>query len=368
MNVPFLDLKAQMASIRDEVMAEIEDVLQNTSFILGRQVSEFEAEFAKFCGCSHAVGVASGLDALRLALRALGIGPEDQVITAANTFIATALAVSSVGAKPVLVDVDARSFNVDPERIEEAITARTRAIIPVHLYGQPADMDPILAVARKHKLSVIEDACQAHGALYKGRRAGSLGDIAAFSFYPGKNLGAYGDAGAVTTSNAQLAEKVAVLRNYGSKVKYYHERLGENSRLDTIQAAVLKVKLRYLEQWNEARRRHAKAYVEKLKGVGDLVLPAEMPFARHVYHLFVVRTKKRDALLSHLQKSGVGCIIHYPVPIHLQDAYRGSGWKRGDFPVTEQISNEILSLPMYAELTEAQIEHVAGKIREFFVG
>ncbi len=366
MNVPFVDLKTQFAAIRGDVMRNVEKVLQNTNFILGAEVSEFEKAFAAYCECRHAVGVASGLDALKLALRALDIGPGDEVITTANTFIATALAVNSVGATPVLVDMDAVSYNLDPKQLDAAVTPRTKAILPVHLYGQPADMDPILAWAEKRKLHVIEDACQAHGARYKGRRCGSLGRIAAFSFYPGKNLGAYGDGGAVTTNDPALAEKVVLLRGYGSTVKYYHDALGENSRLDTIQAAVLNAKLPHLDAWNAARRRAAARYTEQLAGVGDVATPQILPFAEHVFHLYVIRTARRDALLKFLQERGVGCIIHYPVPIHLQKAYADRGWKRGDFPETERAADEILSLPMFPDITDAQIDYVVQSVRDFF--
>jgi dTDP-4-amino-4,6-dideoxygalactose transaminase len=366
MSVPFVDLKWQMAAIKAEVEPRVQAVLRNCNFILGAEVAEFEKAFASFCESRRAVGVASGLDAIKLALRALDIGPGDEVITAANTFIATALAVSSVGATPVLVDMDRRTFNMNPRLIEERLTPRTRAILPVHLYGQPADMDPILEIAERHSLQVIEDAAQGHGARYKGRRVGGFGAAAAFSFYPGKNLGACGDAGAVVTNDPAVADRVATLRNYGSRVKYYHDERGENSRLDTLQATILTVKLGRLDEWNASRRRAAAWYSERLRGVGDVVTPETMNGVEHVFHLYVIRTKRRDALMQHLAERGVGCIIHYPVPIHLQKAYADRGWKKGDYPETESAAGEIMSLPMFAGIAEAQVDEVCAAIREFF--
>lgn len=366
MMVPFLDLKTPYAELEKEVNAGIAKVLHNTNFILGQEVVEFEQAFAAFSECRHGIGVASGLDAIKLALRALRIGPGDEVITAANTFIATVLAVTSVGAKPVLVDIDPRTYNLDPALVKAALTPRTRAIIPVHLYGQPADMDPLLALAREARVHILEDASQAHGARYHGRRVGGLSDIAAFSLYPGKNLGAYGDAGIVTTQNAELADYVATLRNYGSKVKYYHAMLGENSRLDTLQAAVLKIKLTRLDGWNAGRRRVAAWYDQFLAGVPGVVTPYVAPGVEPVYHLYVIRAPRRDELMNHLKEQGVGTIIHYPVPIHLQEAYRDAGWKPGDFPITEKYAGEILSLPMFPNLTVEQVRYVADCIRRFF--
>lgn len=366
--IPLVDLRAQYAALRDEAGRAMGAVLERTDFILGADVAAFEREFAAFCGCPRAVGVASGLDALKLILRALEIGSGDEVITAANSFIATALAVSAVGATPVLVDCDPITFNLDPGLVETAVTGRTRAMLPVHLYGQPAEMDPILGLAARRGYDVIEDAAQAHGALYRGRRCGSIGRAAAFSFYPGKNLGAYGDGGAVTTREDALAGRIATLRNYGSSVKYRHEELGENSRLDTLQAAVLRVKLARLDAWNAARRRVAGLYAEALAGVGDLVLPTAPAHVEPVWHLYVVRTARRDALLRHLQDAGIGALVHYPTPIHLQPAYANAGWRRGQFPVAERAAGEILTLPIYPELTEAQVSEVAGAIRAFFAG
>jgi len=365
-SVPLVDLRAQFKNIDGEIRQNINEVLENTNFILGSQVEQFEKAFSSFSECKYGIGVASGLDALRLGLKVLGVGPDDEVITAANTFIATALAISSVGATPVLVDVDPETYNIDPKKIEAAITERTRVLMPVHLYGQPADLDPILKIARGHNLFVIEDASQAHGAKYHDKKVGSFGDIAAFSLYPGKNLGAYGDAGIVTTQGQSLAEKLTTLRNYGSKEKYYHSMLGENSRLDTLQASILNVKLRYLEGWNESRRKVAQIYSEKLKSCGDIITPRVIDKALPVYHLYVIRTKRRNDLMKHLQNKGISTIIHYPVPIHLQEAYRGNGWKEGDFPITETLAGDILSLPMYPELTLEQIDYVIASIYEFF--
>jgi dTDP-4-amino-4,6-dideoxygalactose transaminase len=367
-DIPLVDLKVQYATIGRDVQQRIARVIQEGRFVLGSEVAEFESEFAAYCQCRHAVGVASGLDALKLSLRGLQIGPGDEVITAANTFIATALAISAVGAKPVLVDVDPDRYNLDPARLADAITSRTKAVVPVHLYGQPADMDEICYLADEHRLNVVEDASQAHGARYRGRRTGSLGDVAAFSLYPGKNLGCYGQGGVVTTRDEQLAETIAVLRNYGSKQKYRHELRGENSRLDTIQAAVLSVKLQHLDRWNGERRRAAGAYRSLLEGVGDLVLPAVAPDVEHVYHQFVIRTARRDRLLARLNESGIGAMIHYPIPIHLQPAYADHGWQAGDFPVAERLAAEMISLPMYPELQDQQIERVCSCIKEFFRG
>ncbi|MBN1966939.1 MAG: DegT/DnrJ/EryC1/StrS family aminotransferase [Anaerolineae bacterium] len=367
LNVTFVDLKAQYASIQDEMNDAILGVVQSTQFILGGEVTKFEEEFAAFCGVKHAVGVDSGTSAIEMALRAFDIGPGDEVITAANTFIATALAISYTGAKVVLVDIDPQTYNIDPSKIETVITARTKAIVPVHLYGQTADMDPILAIARRHHLLVIEDAAQAHGATYKGRPAGSLGDAAAFSFYPGKNLGAYGDGGAVVTNDEAVDHKLRLLRNYGQSKKYHHDMQGFNRRLDTIQAAVLRVKLPYLEGWNAARRAHADRYQELLAG-GPVVTPEAAPYAKPVWHLYVIRTEQRDELREFLAERGITAIMHYPVPIHLQPAYAELGYQEGDFPITERYAQEILSLPMFAELTDEEIEYVVEAIKEFHFG
>ncbi len=365
MKVPFIDLQAQASAIRADLDPMLEALIQSCGFVLGQSVSDFEAAFSAYSDCDHGIGCASGLDALKLALRALDVGPGDEVITAANTFIATTLAVSSIGATPVLVDMDTY-FNLDVEKLESAITPKTKAIIPVHLYGQPADMDPINALAAKHGIKVVEDASQAHGARYKGRRAGSMSDIAAFSMYPGKNLGAFGDAGVMTTRDEALAEQLRVLRNYGSNRKYYHQVLGENSRLDSMQAAVVLCKLKHLDDWNSRRRAAAAKYSEQLAGVGDLHVPKTADFAEHVFHLYVVRTARRDDLLAQLQANDIGCIIHYPVPIHLQEAYAGMGWKPGDFPETERAADEICSLPIFPHISDEQINHVCETIRGFY--
>jgi dTDP-4-amino-4,6-dideoxygalactose transaminase len=363
MNVPLVDLQAQYAAIATEIQAAIRNVLERSDFILGEEVSRFEEEFAKYIGARHAIGVGSGLAALELALRAYGIGPGDEVITAANTFIATVLSIMAVGAKPVLVDAHPVTHNLDPAALGVAITPRTRAILPVHLYGQPADLEPILAIAERHHLLVIEDAAQAHGVNYAGRRVGAWGHAAAFSFYPAKNLGAYGDGGMVVTSDAAIAEQVRQLRDYGQRVKYEHVVAGTNSRLDTIQAAVLRVKLRHLDQWNAARREHAAAYGKLLADL-PVELPATAPKAEHVYHLYVVQLENRDLAQQTLCARGISTGIHYPIPIHLQRACANLGYGRGDFPVTERAASRILSLPMYPEMTPAQREHVASTLRQ----
>jgi len=356
--VPFVDLRAQHRAIQAEVTAAMAAVMERADFVLGEDVEAFESEFAAHCGVRHAVGTDSGLSALELGIRALGIGPGDEVVTPANSFIASSTAITFAGATPVWVDVDPLTSNIDPEAARAAITPRTRAIMAVHLYGQPADMDAIAAIARAHGLRVIEDACQAHGARYRGRRAGSLGDFAAFSFYPAKNLGACGDGGLLTTDDGELAERVRVLRNYGQRRKYEHVAIGGNRRLDTLQAAVLRVKLRRLDAWNEARRRHAAAYARLLAGTG-LTLPTTRADVEPVHHLYVVQAPDRDRLLGLLQERGVGAGLHYPVPIHLQEAYRDRGLGPGAFPVTEAAAARVLSLPMFPELTGAQIERVA---------
>jgi len=363
MNVPFVDLKRQYDSIKDEVNTKINKVLQNTHFILGENSDAFEKEFANYCGVKYGVGVASGSDALTLNLKALGIGKGDEVITAPNTFIATVDAISRNGAKPVFVDIDPETYNIDVAEIEEKITDKTKAIIPVHLYGQPADMDEIIKIAKKYDLKIIEDACQAHGAEYKGKKVGSLSDVGCFSFYPAKNLGAYGDGGMVVTNNEQIAERIKMLRNYGQSKKYYHDFIGYNSRLDEIQAAVLRVKLRYLDEWNDKRREHAKLYNELLENVSGIETPTEKEFVKHVYHLYVIRCKNRNELQNYLSSKGVSTGIHYPIPVHLQKAYKHLEYKEGDFPITEKYAKEILSLPMFPELTDEEIEAVVGLIR-----
>lgn len=363
-SVPFVDLAAQYAAIRREIDAAVASVFGSGDFILGREVSLFEDEFAAYCGVQHAVGVDSGTSALELALRAYGIGRGDEVITAANTFIATALAISYVGAAPVLVDIDPCTYAMDPAAVESAVTSRTSAIIPVHLYGHPADMDAIRAVATRHGLLVIEDACQAHGALYGGRRAGSLAHAAAFSFYPAKNLGACGDGGMIVTEDAQVRDAVRMMRDYGQRAKYDHVLKGYNRRLDTLQAAVLRVKLRHLDAWNRARRQHARRYDALLEG-SAVVPPCEAEDVEAVYHLYVVRTADRDALRGHLAERGIATGIHYPVPIHLQAAYRDLRCPAGSFPITEAYSGQVLSLPMYAECPAEAIAAVAAAVRAF---
>jgi len=362
MRVPFLDLKAQYESIREEIDEAVRRVIERTAFAGGPFVAEFERDFAAAVGAEHAIGVSSGTSALWLALVAAGIGPGDEVITVPNTFIATAEAVSFCGATPVLVDVDESTYTMDPALLEGAITPRTKAVIPVHLFGQTADMDPILDIARAHGLMVLEDAAQAHGAGYLGRPAGSMGDAAAFSFYPGKNLGAYGEAGAVVTNDAALAERIRMLRDHGQERKYSHRMVGWNARMDGIQGAVLGVKLRHLDAWNDARRANARLYAEALSGVGGVVPPSEAAGRRHVYHVFAVRVPSRDEVMEQLKAREIGCGIHYPVPVHLQEAYRHLGLEKGSFPVAERCAAEFLSLPMFPELTSDQIAYVAGEV------
>jgi dTDP-4-amino-4,6-dideoxygalactose transaminase len=362
--VPFVDLGAQYAGIEAEVNQAISQVLRRNDFVLGQAVEAFEDDFAAYCGVSQAVGMDSGLSALELLLRAYGIGPGDEVITQANTFIATALAISSVGATPVLVDMEADTYMIDLDQVLAAITPRTKAIMPVHLYGQPAEMDAIMAIANRHGLVVIEDACQAHGAYYRGRRAGALGHAAAFSFYPAKNLGAYGDGGIAVTNDPQVAQTLRLLRNYGSVKKYHHEICGYNRRLDTLHAAVLSVKLRYLDEWNAARRARAAQYTRLLQGTA-VVCPPQISHTEPVYHLYVIRTAQRDALQAQLREWGIATVIHYPIPIHLQPAYQSLGLPAGSFPVAEQAAQEILSLPMYAELSPAAVEYVVEGIQVF---
>jgi dTDP-4-amino-4,6-dideoxygalactose transaminase len=366
MKVPFLDLKTQYQTIKPEIQTALNEVLENTAFAGGPFVAKFEKEFAAFCECKHAVGVGSGTDALWLALLALGVGKGDEVITVPDTFIATAEAITYCGAEPVFVDIEESNYNMNPALLKKAITKKTKAIIPVHLFGQPADMDPILEIARKHNLAVIEDACQAHDSRYKGKKAGTMGQAGCFSFYPGKNLGAYGEAGAVVTDSEEIAAKIRGFRDHGQQKKYYHDRIGWNARMDGFQGAVLSVKLQYLNQWNEARRSHAKLYSDRLKGLKNLTLPAEADYARHVYHLYAIRVQNRDALIDSLAEKGISCGIHYPVPIHLQQAYGYMNLKPGALPVAEKCASEFVSLPMYPELTVEQIAYVADQIKAFY--
>ena len=359
--IPLVDLKAQYQDVKAEVDAAVAAVLESGHYILGPEVQAFEREFSAYCNTAYAVGVNSGTSALHLALLAAGVKEGDEVITAAFTFVATVAAIEYTGARAVLVDVDPLTLTIDPDRIERAITPRTKAIIPVHLYGQPADMDPILSIARAHGLLVIEDAAQAHGAEYKHRRAGSMGDIGCFSFYPGKNLGAAGDGGAVTTSNEDYARKVRMLRDWGAEQKYRHVVKGFNFRLDEIQAAILRVKLRRLEAWTELRRQHARAYSSLL--ADTLVrIPAEARDARHVYHLYAVRTRGRDRVHGEVNAAGIQAGIHYPIPVHLQPAYANLGYRRGDFPESELAADEVLSLPLYPELTRDALVRVARAV------
>ncbi len=365
MHVPFLDLKAPYQELKNEMDAACRRVMESGWFILGSEVEAFEAEFAATCEVKHCIGVANGLDALHLILRALKIGAGDEVIVPANTYIATWLAVTYAGAKPVPVEPNFRTYNLDPALIEDAITPQTKAIMPVHLYGQTADMDPINELAERYGLKVIEDAAQAQGARYKGRRAGSLGHAAGFSFYPGKNLGALGDAGAIVTDDDALADEVRVLRNYGSRVKYYNETRGFNSRLDELQAALLRVKLRKLDEWNQRRKRLAEHYLQTLEGAPDLTLPYVPDWADPVWHLFVVRQPNRERLIEHLKAAGVGTLIHYPVPPHLQQAYAELNLPPGSFPISEQMSHEVLSLPVGPHLNEHEAEYVVAQVSSF---
>jgi len=357
---------AQYESIAEEIDRAFHEVTASAQYILGARVDQFEREFAQFVGAEYAVGVGSGLDALRLGLLALEIGPGDEVIVPANTYIATALAVSEVGADVVLVDCDPATYNIDPDAVAAAVTSRTRALLPVHFTGQAAEMTPLLELAASRGFAVVEDAAQAHGTRYDGRPCGSLGKLACFSFYPAKNLGAYGDGGMVTTSDPTVVERTRRHRNYGERAKYDHVVKGVNSRLDGLQAAFLSVKLPYLTAWNEARLRHADAYRAELDGVGDLRLQQRSDSSTHVYHLFVVETAERDALRGFLAERGIQTGIHYPIPIHLQEAYRDLGLGPGAYPHAERLAQESLSLPMYPELTEEQISNVTGTIREFF--
>ena len=364
MKVPFLDLKAQYEPIKEDIAKAINDVMEKTAFAGGPFVKKFEEEFAAFCGTKQCIGVGSGTDALWLALLGLGIGPGDEVITVPNTFIATAEAISYCGAKPVFVDVDEKTYNMDPALIERAITPKTKAIIPVHLFGQMADMDAIMEIARSHGLSVIEDACQAHGAEYKGRKSGTIGDAGCFSFYPGKNLGAYGEAGAVVTNDEELDKKIRMLRDHGQAMKYHHTYIGWNARMDGIQGAILSVKLKHLEKWTEARRRNAKIYDELLQEVPEVVMPKEMAYGKHVYHLFAIRVADRDRMIPALAEKEIFCGIHYPIPIHLLDAYKSLNLGKGSFPVAEKSASEFVSLPMFPELTREKIAFVVKGLKE----
>lgn len=366
MKVPFLDLKASYDELKTEIDQAISTVLNSGWYILGEEVEAFEAEFSKYCEAKFCIGVANGLDALHLSLLALDVGPGDEVIVPSNTYIATWLAVSHCGAIPVPVEPDPKTYNLDVSLIEKAITNKTKVILPVHLFGQPADLDGILSIAKKHNLRVLEDAAQAHGAIYKGKKIGSHGDVVAWSFYPGKNLGALGDAGAITTNNAEIAERIKILRNYGSHIKYVNDIQGYNSRLDPIQAAVLRVKLKKLDEWNARRSSHAISYKENLKWV-DLLAPEIIPNTTSAWHLYVIQNKNRDLLMKELEKNNVGTLIHYPIPPHLQKAYARHGWKKGDFPIAEKLSGDILSLPIGPQLKNESVDFVCNLIEKILV-
>jgi len=366
--VPFLDLKAHHDPIRAEVMAAMTEVIDANAFAGGPFVAKFEEAYARYCETKFCVGVANGTDSLWFSLMALGIGAGDEVITPPMTFMATAEAITYAGAKPVFVDIDPVTYTIDTTKIEAAITSRTKAIMPVHLFGQCADMDPILELARKHKLIVIEDAAQAQGALYKGKKAGSIGHAGSFSFYPGKNLGAWGEAGAITTNDPAAREAMQMYREHGQKRKYYHDVVGWNGRMDGLQAAVLSVKLKYLDKANNGRRQAAALYNQLLAGTPGLTLPTEASYGRHIYHVYALRVSQRDTILKRLGEQGIGAGVHYPVPVHLQNAYANLGYKRGDFPVSEACGDTFLSLPMYPELTSMQIETVVKELKAILAG
>lgn len=372
MRIDFVDLKRQNKIYKKELMRAIEDVIDEASFIMGPLLSRFEQQFAAYCNKKYCVSVNSGTDALQLALLSYDIKKEDEVITVPNSYFSTAMVISNIGAKPVFVDIDPQSFTIDITKIEEKITEKTKAIIPVHLYGQTADMDPIIEIAKKYNLIVIEDCCQAHGARYlPAGKAGQgktvpITETGAFSFYPGKNLGAFGDGGAVVTDNPEIKEKLEYLRNDGSKIKYEHKMFGMKSRLDSLQANILLAKLKYLPSWNEKRRAAAKLYNKLLKGVKQVTTPLEMGYAYHVYHIYAILAQRRDELQKYLKKHGIQTVIHYPIPIHLQEPYKKMGFKEGDFPITEIISQKILSLPIFPEIKDSEIEYICHKIKKFY--
>ncbi len=373
MKIPFLDLRGQYREIKDQMDRALEETMERGDFILGKEEALFEEEFSGYCNRKFCVGVNSGTDALFLGLLSLGVGREDEVIVPAFTYIATALAVTYAGAKPVFVDINEQTYNLDINRIERAITRRTRAIIPVHLYGQVADMNPLSDIAKKYNLKIIEDTAQAHGSRYrisadKWQMAGSMGDIGCFSFYPTKNLGAFGDGGAVVTDDEEIHKKLLMLRDYGRKSRYEHVVLGYNSRLDTVQAAILRIKLRHLEGWNGLRQKNAKIYTDRLKKLKGLVAPYVADYSQHVYHVYAVRVNDRDRVIKELAKEGIGVLIHYPIPLHLQEVYSGLGYKAGDFPIAEKVCSEILSLPMYPHLPESQINFVADALARIVKG
>lgn len=365
MPIPLVNLRKQYAPLKDEILTGIAHVFEGMQLFLGENVQALEKEFAQFCEANYGVGVSDGTAALQIILRAMDIGPGDEVITVSHTFIATAEAILLVGAKPVFVDIDPATYLMDVKQVESRITPRTKAILPVHLYGQVADMDPLLELASKYHLRIIEDACQAHGAEYHGRKAGTIGDAAAFSFYYSKNLGAYGEGGFITTNDAELYRRVRMLRDHGSERRYYHDMIGMNARLDEIQAVVLRAKQPYLAEWNRLRRAHASLYNQLLQG-SQAITPVERHGSTHVYHLYVIRVPRRDELQVWLKERGIFTGIHYPVPNHLQPAMRSLGYHAGDFPVTEQVVSEIISLPMFAELTEEEVSMVADAVKEFY--
>ncbi len=365
--IPFVDLKAQYTSIKDEINAAVTQVLETTQFVLGKEVAAFETEFADYCNADYGIAVNTGTSALHLALLAAGVGPGDEVITVPFTFVATVAAIYYTGATPVFVDIDPVSYTIDITQIEGAITERTKAILPVHLYGQPADMEPIIEIARRHNLTVIEDAAQAHRAEYKGQRVGSIGDLGCFSFYPGKNLGAYGEGGMVVTNNPEYARTIQMLRDWGQEQRYHHVLKGYNYRMEGMQGAILRVKLRYLDSWTEARRANAALYDELLANL-DVKTPTVMPYSHHVYHIYAMRSHRRDWLQQMLNEQGIQTGIHYPIPVHLQPAYSDLGYKPGDFPHSELAAKEVFSLPMYAELKPAQIDTVVKTFASLLSG
>jgi dTDP-4-amino-4,6-dideoxygalactose transaminase len=365
-NIPFLNFAPMHTAIRAEMQAAFQTVYDSNWFVMGKHVESFEKQYAHFNQVAHCIGVSNGLDALHLALNALGVGEGDEVIVPSNTYIATLLAVSYVGATPVLVEPNIHTYNIDPSNIEKAITNKTKVIMPVHLYGQACEMDAIMLIAEKYGLYVVEDNAQAHGAAFQNKLTGSFGDVNGTSFYPGKNLGALGDAGAVTTNDDTLAQKIRILRNYGSEIKYHNEVIGYNHRLDEMQAAFLSVKLSYLNEWTKQRQQIAQSYTKTLKNIGDLILPVTHPEATHVYHLYVIRTQHRDALQNHLTNHGIGTMIHYPIPPHKQNAYTSLGYQKGDFRIAEEIADTCLSLPIWPGMTNEQIGYVTTTISNFF--
>ncbi len=371
MQVPFLDLKTQYQSIKHEIDPAIHNILENSSFVLGKAVSNFEEEFAKAHGVKHCIAVNSGTAGNHIVLWAAGVGNGDEIILPANTFIATAWGATLCGAKPVFVDCEKDSYNIDPEKVEKTITPKTKAIVAVHLYGQPADMDPLRQIAEKYNIMLVEDSAQAHFAEYKGKKVGGLGEISSFSFYPGKNLGAYGEGGAVLTNNDEIAVKARMIRDHGATQKYNNEIFGHNYRMEGIQGAVLCVKMKYINQWTAARKKNAEIYNQVLSDIEQIKLPLELPYAKHVYHLYVIQIISgnpglRDKLADHLIKNGISVGLHYPIPLHLQKCFDYLGYKKGNFPVTEQLSDSCLSLPMFPELSEEQIEFVASQVKIFF--